>query len=226
MPDNNAPIVRRRRTRKHIFDLLVTDRDDIRCHIAYTLYKIEKESWIKNFKAKNHREPTEDERNRYKEDCCIPERIEAYKESAFGISKKFSEEIVKEAEGKMELSCAEKHEKEKAQLIEKHEKEKARLTDNLIALVEKHDKDVHNTLRKLRPGCWGNGARFLFGIFESILGTMLITFLAWWLIFVYNKTKIEDMWERLLGEKQSTQQQTTPPKHQFPPDTLCTAPKE
>lgn len=86
----------------YIFSKLVTDKDDIRGHIAYAIYKFEKVSHLEEFKKKNNREPNEEEINAFHDSCCNPARLEEYNAHAESILETFSNELLKEAADQIE----------------------------------------------------------------------------------------------------------------------------
>ena len=73
-----------------IYRRLVQSESDMIGHIAYSLYKAEKISWIEEHKAANEgREPTEAEFEKYHDACCSGQRISNYRSMASGILQAF-----------------------------------------------------------------------------------------------------------------------------------------
>jgi len=86
----------------YIFTKLVDDKNDIRGHIAYAIYKFEKVSHIEQFIKENHREPTAEEKEGFRASCCNPSRLEEYKERANIILNTFSNEVLRGAVNQIE----------------------------------------------------------------------------------------------------------------------------
>lgn len=72
-----------------IYSELVEDDNDIVGHIAYSLYKSDKIKFIEEFKAKQGREPAEDDLRQFHEVCCIQSNIDRYKMQAISILQQF-----------------------------------------------------------------------------------------------------------------------------------------
>ena len=73
-----------------IYSRLVQSESDMIGHIAYSLYKAEKVSWIEGHKKDNGgKEPTEMEFRKYHEACCSEHRINSYRSMASGILQEF-----------------------------------------------------------------------------------------------------------------------------------------
>ena len=73
-----------------IYSRLVKDKSDMIGHIAYSLYKAEKVSWVEGHKKANGgKEPTETEFKKYHEACCSEQRINNYRAMATSILQEF-----------------------------------------------------------------------------------------------------------------------------------------
>ncbi|WP_337631510.1 hypothetical protein [Prevotella pectinovora] len=86
----------------YIFRQLVKDKNDICGHIAYSIYKFDKVSYLDTFKKENGREPNEEEMNTFHNSCCTPARIEEYKHHAQSILGMFSNEVLRAAANQIE----------------------------------------------------------------------------------------------------------------------------
>lgn len=86
----------------YIYSKLVEDENDIVGHIAYSLYKSEKVSYISKFKEEHKREPNEDELKPFHDVTCMPSQLDGYRLKATTLLQLFlgytAEERIKELE--------------------------------------------------------------------------------------------------------------------------------
>ena len=96
-----------------IYSRLVKDKSDMIGHIAYSLYKAEKVSWVEGHKKANGgKEPTETEFKKYHEACCSEQRINNYRAMATSILQEFmggstdmmAEQVAREVSDKVPIA--------------------------------------------------------------------------------------------------------------------------
>lgn len=93
----------------NIFSLLVNSRADIAGHIAYSLYKEDKVSYVSRFKETNKREPTDDELSIFHDVSSQPESIQKYRYIASNILSSFLDYSLEESANKIEQDCDQRH---------------------------------------------------------------------------------------------------------------------
>ena len=93
----------------NVFSLLVNSRSDIAGHIAYSLYKEDKVSYVSRFKETNKREPTDDELSIFHDVSSQPESIQKYRFIASNILSSFLDYSLEESANKIEQDCYQRH---------------------------------------------------------------------------------------------------------------------
>ena len=148
-----------------IYSKLVQSESDMIGHIAYSLYKQEKVSWIEDHKkACGGKEPTETEFKRYHEACCSGQRINNYRIMANSILQEFmggSTDVV-----------AEQVAREVSSKVTQH------INDNIANRI---------------PEPESMGSRYFHGIAQSILAAVILAVVIWLLIVVVSKFSIGDL---------------------------------
>lgn len=132
-------------------------------HIAYSLYKEEKVSWIENHKEKYGEEPTEEEFRNYHESCCSEQRINNYRTMASGILQAFM--------GGSTDEMAEQVAKDVSEKITEY------INDNIATRIPKCERMV-----------W----RYFHGSMQSIIGAIVLALLVWLMVAVVSKFSISD----------------------------------
>lgn len=147
-----------------IYKRLVKDGTDLTGHIAYSLYKSEKISWIEQYKKDNDgKEPTETDFEQYHKACCSERRIENYLAMAETTLQTF---MLGSAEMMTEQVAEEVSEK-----VTKH------INDNIATRIPKRESMV---------------CRYFHGSMQSVIGTVLLAFLVWLMVAVVSKFSISD----------------------------------
>ncbi|MDR1543503.1 MAG: hypothetical protein LBS50_03630 [Prevotellaceae bacterium] len=94
----------------YIYNKLVSGHDDIVGHIAYSLYKEEKQRYIENFKSKNNNSHLQEaDLNHFHEISCLDSALERYQLIASAILQQFLDETLKESVNDIEKECIKNH---------------------------------------------------------------------------------------------------------------------
>ena len=102
-----------------IYRKLVTDSSDIEGHIAYALYKEDKEAYIEKFKKEhNDTAPTEEELKPFHDMSCLDSVLDKYKLTAKIILDNFLNDALNESIGEIENKCINDHKNMFAEVIE------------------------------------------------------------------------------------------------------------
>ena len=148
-----------------IYSRLVKDKSDMIGHIAYSLYKQEKVSWIEGHKQGNDgKEPTEEEFKSFHEACCSEQRINNYRAMATSILQEFM--------GGSTDMMAEQVAREVSDKVTQH---------------------INNNIANRIPKTESLGSRYFHGIAQSILAAVILAFVIWFLIVVVNRFSIGDL---------------------------------
>ena len=171
-----------------IYSRLVNDKSDMIGHIAYSLYKAEKISWIEGHKRNNDgREPTEEEFKSFHEACCSDERINSYRDMATSILQEFM--------GGSTDMMAEQVAREVSDKVTQH------INNNIAPLMPKRESMV---------------SRYGHGIAQSILAAVILAFAIWFLIAVVSKFSIGDLQIEFKKKEVQTEQVQKQPQKQIP----------
>jgi hypothetical protein len=148
-----------------IYSRLVNDKSDMIGHIAYSLYKQEKVSWIEGHKQGNDgKEPTEEEFKSFHEACCSEQRINNYRAMATSILQEFM--------GGSTDMMAEQVAREVSDKVTQH------INDNIANRIPKTES---------------LGSRYFHGIMQSILAAVILAVVIWLLIVVVSRFSIGDI---------------------------------
>lgn len=144
--------------------MLVESDSDMIGHIAYSIYKAEKISWIDGYKkAHDGKEPTEAEFKKYHESCCSELRISNYRTMAGGILQVFM--------GGSTDEMAEQVAKDVSEKVTKH------INDNIATRIPKRESMF---------------CRYFHGSMQSVIGAVLLALLVWLMVAVVSKFSISD----------------------------------
>lgn len=181
-----------------IYDKLVTEKSGMVGHIAYSLYKAEKISFIEDYKkAHNGAEPTEDDFDNFHKACCSPKRIEHYNSMARyalaeflgGSFDEMSEQVVKEVSDK---------------LIDHIDKDIIPDLPNKVSgnLIKHIDNNIVPNLPQKEKMRW----RYFHGIAQGLLGAIILPVIIG--VFLFSlKYSINDIWTALAEFFKSLEQQ-------------------
>lgn len=158
-------------------------------HIAYSLYKAEKISWIEGHKRNNDgREPTEEEFKSFHEACCSEGRINSYRDMATSILQEFM--------GGSTDMMAEQVAREVSDKVTQH---------------------INNNIAPLMPKTESLGSRYFHGIMQSILAAVILAVVIWLLIVVVSRFSIGDIEIEFKKKKPAqTEQVQKQPQKQIP----------
>ena len=148
--------------------MLVKDKSDTIGRIAYSLYKEEKIVWIKAFKTKEGRKPTDEEveklfHNPHRQKDCL----DRYRLHAESILQEFTDAALEESTTQIEAEC--------------YGKIDERLNVALVSFSNQWPRQ--ETL----------SARYGHGIAQSILAAIILAIAIWLLIAVVGKFSIGDL---------------------------------
>ena len=148
-----------------IYSRLVKDKSDMIGHIAYSLYKQEKVSWIEGHKQGNDgKEPTEEEFKSFHEACCSEQRINNYRAMATSILQEFM--------GGSTDMMAEQVAREVSDKVTQH---------------------INNNIANRIPKPESMSSRYFHGIMQSILAAVILAVVIWLLIVVVSRFSIGDI---------------------------------
>lgn len=171
-----------------IYSRLVQSESDMIGHIAYSLYKNEKISWIEGRKKDNGgKEPTEAEFKKYHEACCSEQRINNYRAMAGSILQTFM--------GGSTDMMAEQVAREVSDKVTQH------INDNIANRIPKTES---------------LGSRYFHGIMQSILAAVILAVVIWLLIVVVSKFSIGDLEIEFRKKEPQTEQVQKQPQKQIP----------
>ena len=172
-----------------IYSRLVNDKSDMIGHIAYSLYKQEKVSWIEGHKQGNDgKEPTEEEFKSFHEACCSEQRINNYRAMATSILQEFM--------GGSTDMMAEQVAREVSDKVTQH------INDNIANRIPKTES---------------LGSRYFHGIMQSILAAVILAVVIWLLIVVVSRFSIGDIEIEFKKKKPAqTEQVQKQPQKQIP----------
>lgn len=93
-----------------IYEKLVDDRGDIAGHVAYSLYKSDKISFIEKFKQEHDgNEPTEEEFRPFHDIACMDASLERYKMHSVSILQAFLNDTLSSTTEQIEDDCRKRH---------------------------------------------------------------------------------------------------------------------
>lgn len=93
-----------------IYEKLVDDRGDIAGHVAYSLYKSDKISFIEKFKQEHDgKEPTEEEFRPFHDIACMDASLERYKMHSVSILQAFLNDTLSSTTEQIEDDCRKRH---------------------------------------------------------------------------------------------------------------------
>lgn len=171
-----------------IYSRLVQSESDMIGHIAYSLYKNEKISWIEGRKKDNGgKEPTEAEFKKYHEACCSEQRINNYRAMAGSILQTFM--------GGSTDMMAEQVARE--------------VSDKVTAHINKN-------IAPRMPIQESMGSRYFHGIMQSILAAVILAVVIWLLIVVVSKFSIGDLEIEFRKKEPQTEQVQKQAQKQVP----------
>ena len=157
-------------------------------HIAYSLYKQEKVSWIEGHKQGNDgKEPTEEEFKSFHEACCSEQRINNYRAMATSILQEFM--------GGSTDMMAEQVAREVSDKVTQH------INDNIANRIPKPESLA---------------ARYGHGIAQSILAAIILAVVIWLLIAVVGKFSIGDLQIEFKKKEPQTEQVQKQAQKQIP----------
>ena len=93
----------------YIHQKIVNDDADVLGAIAYSIYKKEKQQFIENFKAKNGKDPEEDDIAKFHEIISTDSNIERFRMQASGILQDFVNSTLSDTIHDIEEVCKENH---------------------------------------------------------------------------------------------------------------------
>lgn len=151
-----------------IYRKLVQSESDMIGHIAYSLYKAEKISWIEERKAANGgREPTEAEFEKYHDACCSGQRISNYRSMASGILQAFV--------GGSTEDMAEQVAREVSDKVTGY------INENVAPLMPRRESLL---------------ARYFHGALQSMIGAVLLPLVVGMVLFAW-KHSLNEVWKAL-----------------------------
>ena len=151
-----------------IYSRLVQSESDMIGHIAYSLYKAEKVSWIEGHKRDNGgKEPTEAEFKKYHEACCSEQRINSYRSLASSILQTFM--------GGSTDMMAEQVAREVSDKVTAH------INENITPFMPKRES-------------WKS--RYFHGAMQSMIGAIVLPLLIGLILFAW-KHSINEVWRAL-----------------------------
>lgn len=173
----------------NIYRLLVKDKSDTIGRIAYSLYKEEKIVWIRAFRAKEGRKPTDDEVEKlFHEPHRQKDCLDRYRLHAESILQEFTDAALEETTTQIEAEC--------------YGKIDERLNVALASFSNQWPRQESLV------------ARYGHGIAQSILAAIILAVVIWLLIAVVGKFSIGDLQiEFKKKEPQTEQVQKQPQKH-------------
>lgn len=139
-------------------------------HIAYSLYKKEKISFIKEFKRKHQADPSDTELKSFHESCSVPARIESYRKEATTILQDF---------------IGMSFEESSKQILSDFAKEQDEHLKKVIAPLLP-DKEKWPEKESMK-------ARYVHGIAQSLLGAIILPLLVGLILFAW-KHSVNDIW--------------------------------
>lgn len=139
-----------------IYSKLVQHEQDIAGHIAYSIYKAEKVSYIEKFKKENGgKEPTEEDLKPFNDITCTDMRLLQYRKIGDDSLDTFVENVVGEHLEKFEQDCLENH----------------------LSLISKSLEPLKApSLKK----------QYMHGVFQSVVGAFIFMLLMCVLLFLLN----------------------------------------
>lgn len=146
-----------------IYGKLVKSDSDMIGHIAYSIYKAEKISWIDGYKKDRGKDPTEAEFKKYHESCCSEQRINNYRAMAGRILQVFM--------GGSTDEMAEQVAKDVSEKVTKH------INDNIATRIPERESMF---------------CRYFHGSMQSVIGAVLLALLVWLMVAVVSKFSISD----------------------------------
>lgn len=154
-----------------IYQDIVQSEGDMVGHIAYSLYKREKISFIEEFKKKHDgRGPSDEELEKYHESCCVPQRIESYRKDATALLQNF-----------IGISF---DETSKQILSDFSKEQEAQLKNAITPLLPPKDEwPEKETL----------GWRYFHGIMQGLIGAILLPVLIGIILFAITHS-LNDVW--------------------------------
>lgn len=162
-----------------IYCELVQSESDMIGHIAYSIYKAEKISWIERHKSENEgKEPTESEFEEYNKSCCSTVRIANYRSMASSILQDFMGSSADMMAGQVA--------KEVSENVTKH------INENIAPQMPK------------KTSKW---AFYGHGIAQSAIGTIALSLVIGIVLFVC-KHSVNELWKALAEFFNSLSQQS------------------
>lgn len=181
-----------------IYNELVTEKSGMVGHIAYSLYKAEKISFIEDYKrGHNGAEPTEDDFDKFHKACCSPKRLEYYISMARYVLAEFlggsfddmSEQVVQKVSDK---------------LIDHIDKDIVPDLPGKVSgiLINHIDNDIVPNLPQ-KEKMW---LRYFHGVAQGLLGAIILPLLIGLILFSL-KYSVNDIWMTLADFFKSLAQQ-------------------
>ncbi|MBR1548403.1 MAG: hypothetical protein IJ637_06735 [Prevotella sp.] len=171
----------------NIYRLLVKDKSDTIGRIAYSLYKEEKIVWIRAFKTKEGRKPTDEEVEKlFHEPHRQRDCLDRYRLHAESILQEFTDAALDESTTQIEAEC--------------YGKIDERLKLALASFSSQLPR--HESLL----------ARYGHGIAQSILAAIILAVVIWLLIAVVGKFSIGDLQIEFKKKPVQTELVETPPQ--------------
>lgn len=153
-----------------IYTDLVHNESDMIGHIAYSLYKREKISYIETFRREKGRGPSDKELEAYCQSCKNPQRIQSYKKEATDLLQRFINISFDETSKQMLSDFSNEQEK--------------LLKEIIVPLIP--NKDEWPKKEKLR-------CRYIHGILQGFIGAILFPLLIGIALFAA-KHSIDEIW--------------------------------
>lgn len=104
---------------RYIYDRLVESEQDVVGHIAYSLYKADKISFIEKYKGENGgQEPTAEKLKEFQDYCRMDSHLEWYRMQAIEVIKGFMDDTMKETLNQLEADFNKNHLDHLASVVE------------------------------------------------------------------------------------------------------------
>lgn len=153
-----------------IYSKIIEGEDDVVGTIAYSIYKRDKITFIKEYKNKhNDQHPTESDFKQFHEMICTEGHIGRYRMQAYDILNSFLNETLSEMAAQINDDCKNNHQSMLKEIVE----------NTVNDIINKKVSDiVKKQIDPIKP------KGFFYGVWQSMLGAFLFMIAACGLIFV------------------------------------------
>lgn len=146
----------------YIHQKIVNDDADVLGAIAYSIYKKEKQSFIENFKAKNGKDPEEDDIAKFHEIISTDSNIERFRMQVSGILQDFVNSTLSDTIDDIEEACK-----------------------------ENHLEQIKKAIEPIKPKTVSVGRQYVRGIVQSVIGAVAFAFLVAVVLFAVSLSKTQ-----------------------------------